>query len=176
MVELYKLAKEFHKRVVEEDAALTRWLASNTSREDHADMAYAIRETTNFMEDARKKLFHVSELAQKLACIISVHIGQADSFRTEHCTATPDPKTFISIPRRSTHPEQYAKLMEHLKIPRELWDVSEEDHAVVKPHWPGLVDYIARQLQEGLPLPGGVDPNKTWVEYKLRLLKKKEVS
>jgi hypothetical protein len=60
--------------------------------------------------------------------------------------------------------------MEHLGIPEHM-----AAGDVVRPHWPGLKEYLTKLAQQGLPLPPGIDPQKTYSEYTLEVRKKKGV-
>jgi hypothetical protein len=46
---------------------------------------------------------------------------------------------------------------------------NDEDSEAVRPHWPGMVSYLTGLMRQGRPLPPGIDPEKTYPRYKLRL-------
>jgi hypothetical protein len=132
---------------------------------DLADAAYCCREIEKTADDIRKRTIELGEIAQRLACVIEVASEEVEPIRTEYVTATPDVKLIASLPKRSTDPEGFAALMAHLGIPEHAWQGG--DHAPVQLHWKGLMERINRDSAEGKPLPPGVDPTKTYSEYKL---------
>lgn len=174
LVAIYKQARAIHEAYVQADGELRRFLSTCPNTEDQADAAYALREIADMVDEVRKMANSTGELAQRFACIIAGATGNPEPIRTEYCTATPDVKPIASVPRQSSDPEGYALLMEHLGIPRAMWDRG-DDKSVVKPNWPGMMSYLAEQMKQGKPLPPGIDPDKTYSEYRLLIRKKKGV-
>jgi hypothetical protein len=175
LVDLYKRARDLHEEFVRADADLRKMVMTCASVEEHADTSYALRETADFVEDVRKRCEAIKKLAEQIACVLYTQMGMKDTIRTDYCSATPDIRTIVTIPRKSSDPENFGKLMTFLGVPPELWNAPEES-TVVKPHWPGLMAHLHRMQIEGKPLPPGVDPNKTYPEYKLIVRKRKGVS
>jgi hypothetical protein len=175
LVQLYKEARSLHESFVKVDAALRKELTTNPNVEDHADAVYALRELAKLADEVRKKANSISEISQKLACVIQVATKNTDTIRTDHCIGTTDVKPIVTLPKQSTQPEQFAALMNWLGIPAAMWDRG-DDHSVVKPHWPGMMNYLAEQMAAGRSLPPGVDPNKVYDEYKLTVRSKKGVA
>lgn len=173
-VTAFRAARTVHEQVVALQQRLEKFVAECVDKGELADVAYAMREASKLVDDTRKRLDGLGETAQKVACLVSVQLGDVSTIRTEHCSATPDVRQVASPPRRSTRPEEFARLMDHLGVPKHLWEGG--DHAVVQPHWPGLMDYLARQAAEGKPLPPGIDPSRTFPEYKLVIRAKKGVT
>jgi len=185
LVKLFREARAMHESLVTADAELRRLINQTPCRETQADTAYALRETSKFADDVRKRCDELSALAQRLACVLSVAEQNTSTIRTERCSATLDIKSIATIPKQSTHPEQFAQLMEYLGVARHLWEVpneaeveeeSERMHAIVKPHFPGLVQHLNRMMAEGKPLPPGLDLDKTYNDYRLIIRKKKGVT
>lgn len=135
-----------------------------------ADWAYALSECEKMLDRLRKDAKAAKEMAEKICCLLYTKLGEGGPIRTEHVTATPRVKFMASIPKQSTNPEAFARLMEHLGIPREMW---EKD--VVRPHWPGFTDFFTECLEAGKPLPPGIDPDKTYPLYALTLRKRKDI-
>lgn len=163
---------ETHRLVSEWKAQLGSGMGGNET--DIVDLAYATNEMYKWADDVRKQLKQVHEIAERVACLILVTKGVGESVKTEYCSASPHVKQMASVPSRKTKPEEFAKLMDHLGIPRQLWDVSDDDE-VVRPHWPGLMAYLTRLGAEGKPLPPGVDPDKTYAVYSLLIRPRKGV-
>jgi hypothetical protein len=175
LVAAYRKGQEFHAELVRADAALRKTLSLNPEIADHVDAAYALRELERMSDECRKVAKLLGDVEQKTTCVLASAMGSAESIRTDHCTATPQAKTIASVPRQSSDPDGYCRLMQYLKVPEELWG-SEEEHSVLQPHWPGLMEKLNRDLERGLPLPDGIDPNKTYTEHKLRIQGKKSVT
>ena len=56
-----------------------------------------------------------------------------------------------------------------LGIPRDLWDVPEDQSPVIDPHWVGICETLTERAAAGLPLPHGVSPDRTSVIYRLAM-------
>jgi hypothetical protein len=136
-----------------------------------ADRAYALRDMHKYVDDLRKELDQTKSVCERIACLLWAKDSEGDPIRTDHCTASPKIKYMASLPSRTRDPEAYANLMGHLGIPDGLLP---ED--VVRPHWPGFVNYMTRLAEEGLPLPEGIDVDKTYPVYSLTIRGKKGVN
>lgn len=154
--------------------------------EELADIAIFCREAESHLDDMRKEVKKTKELCEKLCCLRyledATRMMKKEPIRTEYQTASPEMSTFARIPTIEKDPEGYTKLMTYLGIDRQLWDYGEiltengkEHTEVVKVNWPGFMALLTRLKAEGLPLPDGIDPNATYVEYKLRMKKKGEL-
>jgi hypothetical protein len=173
---LYLLALELHRASVELEVKLNAEMSTCVEKTDAVDVAYAMRETWSLVHDVRKRVYVLQQRAEKLAVALNLADGSAENIKTDYCTATPKIRTIVSIPRRSTDPENFGKLMAWLGVPKDLWDKGDEEKEVLRPHWPGLIDHIADRLQEGKPMPPGVEPNKTYAEYSLVMRGKKGIA
>lgn len=174
LVEMYKTMRAAHRQMVEIDALMEREITSSISKEDDADSAYALREIAKFADDTRKRCEKLKRLAEKMAVMISLTEGSADSIRTDHCTASIKMRTVVTVPNRNRNPAEYVKLMEWLGVPEHFWKGRPEP--IVETYWPGLIEYLCEQLADGKPLPPGIDPNKTYPEYSLVCTKRKGVA
>lgn len=137
---------------------------------EQADYAYAFREIYRLADDLRKEAQLNKDLSEKIACLLWVKDGTGESIRTEHCTCTPKVRMSAKIPKKSHDPEDYANLMRFLQIPESVWNIPDEDFEVVRIHWPGFIEYVSKLLEEGKPLPPGVDPEKSHPLYSLTIL------
>ena len=134
------------------------------------DTAFALRECHKFFDDLRKEAKRTQEMAEKLVCLLWIKGGgEEERLRTPYCTASPVIKTAVSIPSARRQPEQYEALMKDLGVPEALWRSD-----VIRPHWPGFTEYASSLASNGRPLPGGVDPNKTYPIYALRMLRRRD--
>lgn len=180
-VETFKRAMRAHSEVVAAEAELRRLLTAEpavaSSREELADAAYALREAEAIVDEGRKKLRGLRELAERMCCMVSAVSGDGECVRTPHCTAIPTVRTNVSVPTRKRDYEGWRALMRHLGVPDGLLGgPAESEHAAIDVHWPGLMDLLSREAAEGKPLPPGVDPNKTVAAYSLTIRKKKGVT
>lgn len=175
MVALYRKVRDIHHEVHVATEQFKQSASRITDPGDGADCAYVLNECYKFLDDSRKSIKNAKELAERVTCLILVTQGNGGNVKTDYCTATPRASQIASIPKRSTNPVGYAALMNHLGIPRALWDREEEDE-VVRPHWPGMVAYLSQQLAAGKPLPPGIDPDKTYAVYSLTIRAKKGVT
>lgn len=176
-------AKDMHRKVREAHAAAHEAIVRMTSEvkdcldiKELADFAYATQDAWKLADDTRKQLNILHELVEKIAGVLWATTSMdGEPIRTEYCTATPNPKPIATIPKRSTDPEAYKTLMLHLGVPEALLNTDNEDKEVIRPHWPGFVDYLTRELAAGRPLPPGIHPDKTYMKYNLSIRAKKGV-
>lgn len=173
-----ELAKQFRKtRQHYQDlrgilATLNEDVKSMSDLEELADIAFACRELAGLFDQMRKDSNKTGELAQKIACVQHIQLGLTDPIRTEFCSASPQIKQQCVLPRADRHPEQYAKLMEFLGVPKESCAVPENGHSLVSFNWKGITDLATQRAEKGLPVPPGCDPELTFAEYKLQMRKK----
>lgn len=171
----YRAVKAAHVECVKQFVALEKALetACGNNPQEVADIAFALREMYDLLETTRKQTAAIGKTAQQVACLLSIASGNAGTIGTAYVAATPNVRTIPAIPKRRDRPQEFAALMDYLKIPRDLWEKG--DHAIVDFHWPGLVDKLTNDAANGLPLPPGIDPTKTFAEYSLRMRTRKEV-
>jgi len=152
------------------------------------NIAYALRETTKYIEDLRKELIAIEKFAERLACMRFIQDGEKtvrkkENIKTEYCTCTPAVNICAAIPKADKSPDEYNALMNWLGIDPVLRDQGEietdrgiEDTEVVRIHWPGFQCLLNRLNSQGIALPDGIEMDKTYTEYKLRIRKKKGVN
>lgn len=162
------------KRCFEETYALLvetkEYFERCNDMDELADVTYAMKQSEKFLKDLSSTLKKQRENLERIACLLWVKRNVADPIKTDYVTATPNLKTMASLPTKKGDPEGYAALLKWLGI-RE--DVSEDD--AVRPHWPGMVEYLTKLMEEGKPLPPGIDPGKTYPMYTLSHRKRKEI-
>lgn len=174
---LYADVKKAHERQYKRLIALrteVHEMAKQVDLDELADVAFALREIEKLTHDIEKEARLLREFTEKLACAAWVQIGEAETIKTEYCTATPSVKMMVSLPTRKNQPEQYQQLCLALGIPSELIG-DETDPGPVSVNWPGMVEYLTAKLQKGEPLPAGLDMKKTYNIYKLNIRKRKEI-
>lgn len=171
-VEYFKRVKQLFTSHSEVRIGLAQEISSCADVKELADMAYVMHKSSEMLDMMRKQCDEMEIIAEKIACLIYTQLNMEGPIRTDHCTATADVKMIASVPKRKTDPEGFYALMDFLKIPRDMTDGEKE---VVRCHWPGLVAHLSELMAEGKPLPPGIDPSKTYPEYRLKLLSRKGV-
>lgn len=144
-----------------------------TDMRELADFAYAFREMSKFCADLAAEFKRAQELCEKLACLIWIKTSDGRNIKTPYCTATPRLKTTAAIPKKKHDPERYQALMEFLKVPKELWNGENE---IVRVHWPSFIEYTTALEEQGERMPPGLDTDKTYTVYTLRIVKRKSVN
>jgi len=173
--ELYKRVVSTHNMLHEMIVRINQELTQETEPKELADYAFALHKAAELADDTRKELTKSDNLAQRKACYECVVAGVHGPIKTEYTTATLDIKTCVRIPRKSAEPEAYAKLMQYLGVPEDLYNC-EEEKEILRPHWPGLMELVSRLCAEGKPLPPGIDPDATFPEYRLKMRQSKHIS
>lgn len=175
--DLYTKIKAQHEEIYLAVSKLRDRFRVEGDVEVFADGVYAAAECLKFLEDSTKTLKAFKEGLEKITCAIWVKNGQTEAIKTEFCNVTPRLRMMAQIPTKTKDPERYALLMDHLKIPREVWDVGEDAKSPVSIHWPGMMDYISTLIEQGKPLPPGLDKASTYAVYKASVTKqRKEVN
>jgi len=171
IIEKYELMKQVHANVYETLADLRANLQNNQTMENITDQILCLREIAKLAEDLRKEATKLQQTAERVICILWVTQKCGEPIQGEYATGTPDVKQAASLPKRSREPEKYAKLMKHIGISDE-----QIDSGLLSLHWPSFTEYLSTLIAEGKPLPPGIDPDKTYPIYTLRLRKCKEPS
>lgn len=171
-IDLYTLTKSTHARIyllaktLHQDA-----IEGRCDMEELADLTYALREVFNYIDDMRKEISKTKQACERIACVLWSHKSDGDPIRTPYCTGTPKVKMMASLPNKRREPEKYAALMTHLGIDPSLW---KGENDAVRVHWPGFVEHMTALAEKGLPLPAGIDVDKTYPVYSLTIKKGKK--
>jgi hypothetical protein len=174
IIEAYKKTVEYHEYMHLFLTSLHENIVTEHDMESATDIAYGLQKILQMVKDTEKDTRIRQQLAEKMACVLWVKDGgEKSNIKTDYVTGTPDVKMIASIPRRDKEPDAFFALMDHFGLPRDLFPG--EDADVVRPHWPGVVAALSKEMSEGKPLPNGIDPNKTYPKYELRLHGKKGV-
>jgi hypothetical protein len=134
-----------------------------------ADLTYVLRLFDDVVHDMHKRTAATKDLSDRLLCLMWAKTGSSEPIRTEYCTITPRIKMAANVPKKGS--PEYKALMLSLGVSNP--EVLECE--ALRPHWPGLTDYITARLTEGKPVPG-VDMSSTYPVYGTTLLKKKGVT
>ena len=145
-------------------------LNSQTTIIDQADADYAISKISELMDDSAKKIRALLTLSEQLLTIRWVMSDCSGPIRTQHVTTSPKMTDMPKIPSKKSSPEAYAKFMSELGVPDTL-----VDSEAVRPHWPGLCDYIECFAEKGEPLPESLKNVDSYPVFKCTRRKKKGV-
>jgi hypothetical protein len=148
---------------------LTVMINNNNTLEELADIAYTLQRCRDMLHSMHKQASGSFDLVTRFACVKWAQRGEGEPIRTEYCTVTPSVRMCAKVPRKED--ESYEALMNHLGVNSDMLK-----YDTVRPHWPGLVDYITERLTEGKPLPPGVDPNTKYPVYSITIRKKKGIT
>lgn len=172
-----------HREIYQTLATVKQSVNGESSCEDLVDIAIALRESEKHLDDIRKETSKFLENVERLVCLRYLEdasrVMTGEPIRTDLVTATPVMKVCAKIPTFEKSPDTYAALMTYLGIDPCLWDkgiqlteLGEEHTEVVRVHWPGFQSLITRLKANGLQLPDGIDPNATYTQFSLRMVKK----
>lgn len=161
---LFTKSRKAHKEIYEELVRIKVFIKQCGRMEEQADVAYAANEAFKLLDDLRKEAQVIRELAEKIGTALWVKVSNGDPIRTDYVTATPRVKMTATLPKKSKDPVAYATFMRFLKIPEDIADAE-----VVRPHWPAVVELLSKLMEEGKPLPPGIDPDKMYPVYKMTL-------
>jgi len=170
---MFQTALDAYNDLYERVSEIKRESATCADLEELADIAYAFRETHKYLADIASETKRAQEAVEKLTCLLWVNTSDGGTIRTKHCSATPQMKLTASIPKKHSHPERHSKLMGHLGVPEKLW---KGDLELVRIHWPSFVEYTSALEEQGKSLPPGIDADKTYTVYRLRIVKKRNVN
>lgn len=145
--------------------------SSDLSQGDRADLAYLMREIAALCDDCRKEAKTKRELLDRIICLVWTKQCEDDpdetsrSIKGEIATATPR----IRLSFKPPHPRdpEYVTLLSYFGI---------DDHVIadgaLRPHWPSMTAYLSKLMEEGKPLPPGIDPSDTYPIYATTLTKR----
>jgi len=115
-----------------------------------ADICYVCREVSNTIDEMRKQIDRTKESAAKDCCTLLTMFNQRN-IQTNLCTATPKPKMQFRYPSKKRE-EGWAEFIEKLLEDNQVVIANE----LVRPHFPGIQEYLATFVEKGKPLPFGI--------------------
>lgn len=180
---MLRKAMEAHRDIYNALATVKQSVTSESSCEDLADYAIALRETEKHLEDIRKEVTAYLTNVERLTCLRYLEdasrVMKGEPIRTENVTASPDMKVCAKIPTFEKDPVNYEKLMDYLGIDpclrdrgKFLTDLGEEYTEVVRVHWPAFQSLCTRLKAGGHQLPDGIDTEATYTQFALRMRKR----
>lgn len=168
---IYAMARAEHGQIYNRLAELRQYLDRCPNQGELADAAYALRKAGELLEDTRKEVKRVEELAIKIACVLWVRDPanlNGKPIKTQYVTASPNVVDMPRLPSRRENPNQFFELLTALGVPQHLQGTDDESSIIV-PHWPGLLKHVEQLAGEGKPLPAGLDSTATYPVYKMTL-------
>lgn len=175
LAEQYAKLKRFYAEFRGVVKSMEDELRKCVDKEELADTAYAMREAIDLTDEFAKVAKQTKHLAEKMACLLWMQGDSDQPIRTKYVTATPDLAQKMGLPTRRKNPEEFKAMMQFLEVPEHLWNVDDKKSTVIEPHWPGMMEHIKELMEQGKPLPPGIDPHKTYPDYKLRLTRRNAV-
>lgn len=169
-VDLFSVVKQAHANTYQQLQILKRAIAKTGDIKELCDVVYALKEALKFAEDIEREVQSLEQVSVKITCGMWVQLpGDPAPIKTDYCTGSPDVKMIASCPSPKRDPANYDKLMQHLGVPRHLYEMGLGEEAegkrVVDLFWPGLVDYVTNELTAGRPQPPGLDMTRTFPKY-----------
>ena len=141
---------------------------SEFTTSDIVDLVYVMRETSKIINDLRKEIDGIKQQFENVGCLISISLGDLEPIRTSLATGSPKLRLAAKIPSQTKDPDNFALLMDYLGVSKDA-----VANKCVKPHWPGLVEWISNDASMGKPLPPGIDPNSSYPVYSITIRAKK---
>lgn len=147
-IKIHDRARELHRVVVENLFRLKNELSS-MSLEEILDVAYGLKETASLLNDSRKECEDVMKMMGQVMCVMwvqkNINTGCDDPIRSEHAIGTPHVKKMMHLPKTDT--DEYTALMRYMGV---------KEGALVRPHWPSIVDHVTELLSNGKEAPPGM--------------------
>lgn len=176
--QLFESVQANHKNVYLLTNAIRLKVAGELAEnlEEMADVLYSLNECGKLQDDSAKIMRGLKANLERLVCAIVTRDSLPGRIETPYCAAQPNIKMSLSIPARSTKPEQFLTMMRALGVSEDLLGDGDTKPEVVRVHYPGAVEMISELLAAGKPLPEGLaDAVKTFPEYKVKLTARKGI-
>jgi len=160
-----KWAEDIHNTLYGELSETKDRMAPKTS-EELTDIGFICKELYGQIDDLRKRIKEVQELAEKLACLKGA-TERLNSFHGTLATGTPCVEMSANLPHPKKSPEEYLALCAYLGIPDQMIQ-----NDLFRLHWPGFREFFTKEMAAGKPLPPGINLEKVYSHHKLRYRKK----
>jgi len=137
--------------------------------EDALDTGYAMRDSAEYLNEIKKTIEKFSAKLQAGLCLSFLQQG-VKTWKTDYVTGTVNIRMVATPPKLATDPERYRALMEHFKIPEEVYE-----RELVRIHYPSYEMYCTEVMKRGESAPAGVDPSDMRGLPKITFRKKKGI-
>lgn len=174
--ELYNKASQAHDEVMTKFLELEENLPA-PDLEELVDWCYAFREMHLKFEALQQKSAKIKRQLEQTTCALYINLPESNVHRsrgkiqTDHCTGSPSVRQAAHVPKLKNDPEGYFALCKHMGVSQEL-----AEKEMFRVHWPSFVDYISDLTSSGKPVPPGIDVNKMYPVFGVRIHKRKEVA
>lgn len=140
------------------------------SMEELVNLVYISREISKLTNDLRKETDGIVHILEQVACVVHLTRSEGKPIRASLATGSPSMKLSVNIPHRERNPEDFEALMNYFGI-----DLNSITDRAVRPHWPAICEMVSVLAEEGKPLPPGINPDKTYPTYTLRITAKRDL-
>lgn len=142
------------------------------SLEEAVDVGFLLREIAACADDLKKEVNHVKELLERVICIKWIanslnDVSKAGPIHGELATGSPDVKQAAVLPRQKDDPEGYDAFIKRIGVMG-----AARKFALVRPHWPTVIEYLSRLAEQGKPLPPGINVDKAYPVYRVTFRRK----
>ncbi len=178
MLTRWAQARELHVQTFEDILSLREQIVATEngpSNEDLTNLVYITKKTSELCDDLRKELNELESLAGKIVCAkwMKANVNDmsaAQPIRAKVATGTPDLGQIAAIPKPKSDPKDYSKLLTFLGVPKD-----KHESGMIRVHWPSFQKHCNELASKGQPLPPGIDPNKTYPDFKLKVTKSRKI-
>jgi hypothetical protein len=132
------------------------------SPEELTDIGFICKKMYEQIDDLRKEVQNLQDLAEKLACLKAISEEKV-KIQGQLATGTPDVSMSANLPHPQKNPEAYLALCDYLGFP----EVAVQND-LFRIHWPGFKEFFTKLMGEGKPVPPGIELDKTHAHYKLK--------
>lgn len=149
LIEWLSRVEEIHKTFFEYLLDVRRSLTQK-SNEEGVDIAFLCREMGKLFDDLRKECEKTRTLTERVVCYKHLQLQQIkdipERIEGNLATATTSFKVVPTLPKESTDPENYEKLMEYIGV----------NNPLVTPKWKAVAERLTRLMEAGKPMPKGI--------------------
>lgn len=137
-----------------------------------SDTAYALRESLKFAKHQKVEVEKLGKLVAQLTTLLWSQMPTVlREIETDWCKCSPDPQPRASVPKPDRDWDRYKKVMESVGVPKELIETQ-----MMRIDWDLFGEYLAQRKAEGHGLPDGIDPGRTYTEYRLHIRKRRDLN
>lgn len=127
-----------------------------------ANTAFVTRKTVEILKKIKSQLEELEEKVAEQACLTMAQFN-LPNHSSLTCTITPNPEPYVKYPASPEH-DGYEEFVKQLPT------------NCIRPHYPSIGEAIVEALQDGGPLPWGLNKKQIQsVNWKLRLRGKRDL-
>jgi hypothetical protein len=169
-VELMDQVKKLHFELVTRMHELELQVKQGkTPIPEMVDFAFACREYERYANDMKKEASKLQQLIAKVVTMLWVIDASSERIETDYCTCEPQMRVHASVPSFSKDFKRYQTVLSNIGVPQEIIAAG-----VLDTNWERLGDFLTEKTKNGLPLPEGIDPERTYTVYRLSMRVRKQ--